>query len=220
MIHEWLLSWHDCWRMAGHLYGWPSHILPWWNNSYQTHQVSTSVNDGIGLTSQVEKMQVCHKGSQISWHDCLAQTSCHGSCQARWDCLLAHIHQTEGCLLLLGFCELLLMFHSWLLQHYSPTHWPCQKEPCLILESHLPKHLQPPKQLFLSYPILHLPNLAAPFTITIDASKFALGAILLQTDTNGEWHPCSYISQSFSPVKWNYDIYDQELLAVIWALKT
>ena len=68
--------------------------------------------------------------------------------------------------------------------------------------------------------MLHLPNFAASFAITTNASKFASGAILLQTDTNGEWHPCSYLSQFFSPAKWNYDIYDWELLAVIWALKT
>ena len=76
------------------------------------------------------------------------------------------------------------------------------------------------KWLFLLYPMLHLPNLAASFTITTNASKFALGTILLQIDTNREWHPCSYLSQSFSPTEWNYNIYDQELLAVIWALKT
>ena len=46
------------------------------------------------------------------------------------------------------------------------------------------------------------------------------GAILLQTDSNGDWHPCSYLSQSFSPAECNYNIYDQELLAVIRALKS
>ena len=46
------------------------------------------------------------------------------------------------------------------------------------------------------------------------------GAILLQADSNGDWHPCSYLSQLFSPVEWNYDIYDHELLAVIHALKS
>ena len=76
------------------------------------------------------------------------------------------------------------------------------------------------KSLFLSKPVLHLLDLAAPFTIATDASKYASGAILLQTDSNGEWHPCSYLSQSFSPAEQNYDIYDRELLAVIRALKS
>ena len=54
------------------------------------------------------------------------------------------------------------------------------------------------KSLFLSKPILHLPDLATPFTVTTDASKYTSGTILLQTDSNGKWHPCSYLSQSFS----------------------
>ena len=76
------------------------------------------------------------------------------------------------------------------------------------------------KCLFLSKPVLHLPDLSAPFAIATDASKYASGAILLQTDSNGDWHPCSYLSQSFSPAERNYDIYDRELLAVIRTLKS
>ena len=76
------------------------------------------------------------------------------------------------------------------------------------------------KQLFLSKPILQLPDFAKPFTIATDTSKYASGAILLQTDSNGEWYPYSYLSQSFIPAKRNYNIYDQELLAIIQALKS
>ena len=76
------------------------------------------------------------------------------------------------------------------------------------------------KSLFLSQPTLQLPNPSRPFALATDASKFASGAILLQTDSNGDWHPCSYLSQLFSPAERNYDIYDRELLAIIRALKT
>ena len=51
-----------------------------------------------------------------------------------------------------------------------------------------------------------------------NASLFAAGAILLQADTNGDLHPCAYFSCTFLPAKRKYDIYDQELLAVILAL--
>ena len=57
------------------------------------------------------------------------------------------------------------------------------------------------KTYFLSKPILHLPDLSASFTIATDASKHALGTILIQTDSNGDWHPCSYLSQIFSPAE-------------------
>ena len=76
------------------------------------------------------------------------------------------------------------------------------------------------KRLFLSKPVLHLPDLTTPFAIAMDASKSASGTILLQTDSNGDWHPCFYLSQSFSPAEQNYDIYDRELLTIIRALKS
>jgi hypothetical protein len=42
--------------------------------------------------------------------------------------------------------------------------------------------------------------------------------VLLQTNENGQYHPCGYLSQSLNPAKHNYQIFDQELLAVIQAL--
>ena len=56
--------------------------------------------------------------------------------------------------------------------------------------------------------MLSLPDLNKPFAIATDASKDASRGILLQADSNGEWHPCSYLSQSFSPAERNYNIYD------------
>ena len=40
----------------------------------------------------------------------------------------------------------------------------------------------------------------------------------MQLDKAGDLHPCAYCSKTFSSAKRNYDIYDQELLAVILAL--
>ena len=74
------------------------------------------------------------------------------------------------------------------------------------------------KAVFTSKPVLHLPDLSAPFAISTDASKHASGSVLLQKDTNGNWHPCAYLSQTFGPAEHNYDIYDQELLTVMRGL--
>ena len=76
------------------------------------------------------------------------------------------------------------------------------------------------KRLFLSHPVLHLPDFSKPFAVTTDISKYASGTILLQTDSNGDWHPCSYLSQSFIPTEQKYDIYDRELLTIIHTLKS
>jgi len=43
-----------------------------------------------------------------------------------------------------------------------------------------------------------MPDTTLPFTIKIDASKYASGAVLLQLDTNGDIHPCGYLSKLFN----------------------
>ena len=74
------------------------------------------------------------------------------------------------------------------------------------------------KAAFSSGPVLSIPDVTRPFSIMTDAFLFAAGAILLQSDTNGDLHPCAYFSRTFLPAERNYDIYDCELLAVILAL--
>ncbi len=40
----------------------------------------------------------------------------------------------------------------------------------------------------------------------------------MQTDINGNQHPCAYMSKSFSAER-NYEVYDRELLGIICALR-
>jgi len=63
-----------------------------------------------------------------------------------------------------------------------------------------------------------MPDTTLPFTVKTDASKYTSGAVLLQLDTNGDIHPCGYLSKSFNETEQNYKIYDRELLAIIRAL--
>ena len=65
-----------------------------------------------------------------------------------------------------------------------------------------------------------MPDPTKPFTIKSDASKYTTEAVLRQRDANGDWHPCGYISHSFTATEQNYEIYDRELLSIIWALET
>ena len=71
------------------------------------------------------------------------------------------------------------------------------------------------KQKFTEEPVLGMPDHNKPFQIECDASKYASGAVLTHLDTNGDRHPCAFISKTFSPTERNYEIYDWELLAII-----
>ena len=71
---------------------------------------------------------------------------------------------------------------------------------------------------FQTAPVLHLPKVQCPFVVMTNASLLASGGVLMQHDGNGDLHPCAYISTMFSSTERNYDIYNQEHLAVIHAL--
>jgi len=75
------------------------------------------------------------------------------------------------------------------------------------------------KVAFMSQPVLLMPDYNKPFKIELDALLYATGAVLLQQDTNGEWHPVAFHSQSMSPTERNYQVYDRELMAIIRALR-
>ena len=51
-----------------------------------------------------------------------------------------------------------------------------------------------------------------------DASQYAVGAVIAQDFHDGR-HLIAYFSKTLSPTKRNYDIYDRELLAIIYAIK-
>src|SRR6202522_1098046 len=75
------------------------------------------------------------------------------------------------------------------------------------------------KKKFTEEQVLMIPDHSQPFQIKSDASKVATGAVLTQLDSNGDRHPCSFISKTFSPTEQNYKIYDRELLGIIRALE-
>ena len=75
------------------------------------------------------------------------------------------------------------------------------------------------KQWFTGEPVLMMPDQTQPFQIEADASKYASGAVLTQTDSNGDRHPVAFLSKTFTEMERNYEIYDWELLGIIHALE-
>jgi len=67
-----------------------------------------------------------------------------------------------------------------------------------------------------SAPVLISPDQTKPFHIKADSSDFATGAVLSQVSSEDEkWHPVAFLSKSLSPIEWNYEIHDKEMLAII-----
>ena len=75
------------------------------------------------------------------------------------------------------------------------------------------------KEMMTTAPILSYPNFNKPFILSTDASTSGLGAVLSQKDEEGKEHPIWFASRTLSPAEKNYNITEQEALAVVWAIK-
>ena len=70
-----------------------------------------------------------------------------------------------------------------------------------------------------SEPVLMLPREREPFTIQTDASKYAIGGVLMQYDEQNQLRPIAFTSRKLQQAETNYATHDQEMLAVIHSLK-
>lgn len=75
------------------------------------------------------------------------------------------------------------------------------------------------KKLLTSAPVLLLPDDRQPFVVNADASGVGAGAVLQQVDKNGTLRPCAYFSKKLLPAETRYSTHEQEMLAIILALK-
>lgn len=66
--------------------------------------------------------------------------------------------------------------------------------------------------------LLALPDRSSPFILTTDASSVGVGAILSQIQ-NGEERIVAFYSSLHKPAETRYSVTDQELLAVVSAIK-
>src|SRR5882757_3242823 len=71
---------------------------------------------------------------------------------------------------------------------------------------------------FTSAPVLVHPVLTDPFILEVDASGYAVGAVLLQRKEDKKLHPVGHFSKTLNAAERNYDIYDLELLAIVYAV--
>jgi RNase H-like domain found in reverse transcriptase/Reverse transcriptase (RNA-dependent DNA polymerase)/Retroviral aspartyl protease len=75
------------------------------------------------------------------------------------------------------------------------------------------------KDALQRHPVLILPDPKLPFVVHTDASGFAVGAVLMQDQGKG-LQPIAYLSKKMQPAETRYPTHEQELLAIICALKS
>jgi transposase InsO family protein len=67
------------------------------------------------------------------------------------------------------------------------------------------------KQCITTSPVLAYFNPLLPITLSVDASQFAVGAVIMQNDK-----PCAYASQSLNTTQQNYAQIEKELYAIVF----
>jgi hypothetical protein len=66
------------------------------------------------------------------------------------------------------------------------------------------------KQALGSSPVLTIADFTKPFFIFVDASLNAIGAVLMQKDNDGIFHPVSFYSKKLNSAQRTYSVTDRE----------
>jgi hypothetical protein len=74
------------------------------------------------------------------------------------------------------------------------------------------------KSAFTAYTVLRNLDPNKCYILNTNTLQFAVGATLSQHFSDGV-HPIAFFSKSLLPAEHNYNIYDRELLAIIYAIK-
>ena len=74
------------------------------------------------------------------------------------------------------------------------------------------------KAACLQAPILAFPDFDKPFLLEMDASGKGLGAVLLQKQSDGQYHPIAYASRIMTKTEQRYHSNKQEFLTLKWAV--
>jgi hypothetical protein len=75
------------------------------------------------------------------------------------------------------------------------------------------------KYTFTSAPILTCFELDPDIIVEMDAPDYIWTSMLSEYDDNNVLHPVAYLSMKHSPVQCNYEIYNNELMAIVQAFE-
>jgi hypothetical protein len=64
-------------------------------------------------------------------------------------------------------------------------------------------------------PVLMQPDQKKQFEIEVDASNYAIGAVLMQKGEKDILHPVAFFSKTMNDAQRNYNVYNRELLALV-----
>src|ERR1700761_1442780 len=118
-----------------------------------------------------------------------------------------------------GFCNFYRPFIAGFAKIALPLNKLTKKDTPFVWTPECQKAFETLKRRVTSEPVLAHPDLTKQFELEVDASGYAVGAVLLQRQVDNKRHPIGYYSATLTSAERNYDIYDLELLAIVKALR-
>jgi hypothetical protein len=115
----------------------------------------------------------------------------------------------------LGFCN----FYRRFIKDYGRIARPLnrltrQNQP-FVFDTRCEQAFKELKRRLVSAPLLRHFDSSLPTRLETDASDGVVAGVLSQKQSDGEWHPVAYYSQTMSGAELNYPIHDKEMLAII-----
>jgi RNase H-like domain found in reverse transcriptase/Integrase zinc binding domain/Reverse transcriptase (RNA-dependent DNA polymerase) len=135
---------------------------------------------------------------------------------AAWPRKLTSVKQVRSTLGMLGYQRPFIPHFAHLAQ---PLTQLLKKEKKFKWTDECTKALDKLIHIVASDLVLHRPDYTKPFTVEVDASQYATGAILYQENEEGRLCLVGYHSHTLNPVERGYDVHDRELLAVMRGLR-
>ena len=75
------------------------------------------------------------------------------------------------------------------------------------------------KAMFMTEPVLAIPDIDREMRVEADVSDYATGGVLSTKFEDRKWKPVAFISKLLSATEKNYEIHNKEMLAVIRCLE-
>ena len=117
----------------------------------------------------------------------------------------------------LGLCSFYRKFIRWFSEIAAPLTDLTKKNKPWVWGDQEEKAFNGLKRAMVTAPVLQLPDFEREFTVTTDASRVSVGAIL-QQDFGSGLQPICYESKKLNPTETRYGAYERELLGIVWAV--
>jgi len=75
------------------------------------------------------------------------------------------------------------------------------------------------KKIFMTEPVLVIPDLDREMKVEVDASYFAIEGVLLMKCEDEKWRPVAYILKSLNEAERNHKIHNKKILVIIQCLE-